>query len=201
MSSNSTIPSPTRKRMTGLSPCAARSVTLHRRQVRAAADVVHGLVVCLLRRTVSGKLLGRAVAVVGLVLGEETVSGSAIEIQPLHLSIGPVRAARRLAGNLGSLVPVEAEPMQPIEDVALVLHGGAGHVGVLEPQDEGPARVAGEEVVEQRRPGRADMQRPGGARRDPYPGRHRSSLRGRGTIRVHSRRLPRSPCPPCSPCP
>ena len=66
--------------------------------------------------------------------------------------------------------------MQPLEDVLLELERGAGLVGVLEPKHEGAAGLAREEVVEQRRPSRADVQRAGGAGRDAAPRGHRGGL-------------------------
>ena len=52
---------------------------------------------------------------------------------------------------------------------------GASLVGVLEAEHEGAARLAREEVVEERRPGRADVQRAGRAGRDAAARPHRSA--------------------------
>ena len=87
---------------------------------------------------------------------------------------GRVRAARRLAGDLRPLVPIEAQPVQAVEDVLLELGRVAGDVGVLEAEDERAADVAGVQVVVERRPGRADVQRPGRARGDPDADRRHS---------------------------
>ena len=75
-------------------------------EVRAAADVARRLLGRLLRLPVGVELLGRAVARIGHVGGEEAVGGLGVERQPLHLAVRRVRAARRLAGDLGPLVPV-----------------------------------------------------------------------------------------------
>ena len=136
------------------------------REVGAAADVVRRLMGGLLGRAVGGQLLGRAVAVVGLVLAEQPLGGLRVERQPLHLAIRPERTAGGQAGHLWPLVPLEAQPVQPVEDVALELDRRAGHVGVLEPQHERAAHVAREEEVEERRPRRPDVQRAGRAGRD-----------------------------------
>ncbi len=96
---------------------------------------------------------------VGLVLPEEPLGGFLVERQPLHLAIRPVRPARGQAGHLRSLVPLEAQPVEPVEDVALVLDGRARRVGVLQAQHEGAAHVAGEEEVVERGAGRPDVQR------------------------------------------
>ena len=63
----------------------------------------------------------------------------------------------------------------------------ACRVGVFETQHEGAAGVPREQVVEQRGPGGADVQRPGGAGRDPAAGRHRvrfSSSSSAATLRA-----------------
>ena len=169
------VPSPTRKRMTGRRPSASRARSIGGREVGAAADVVRRLVGGLLGRAVGGQLLGRAVAVVGLVLAEQPLGGLLVERQPLHLAIRPVRPAGRQAGHLRPLVPLEAQPVQPVEDVALVLDGRARRVRVLEAQHEGAAHVAGEEVVEERGARGADVQRPGRAGRDAAADGHGAS--------------------------
>ena len=94
-------------------------------------------------------------------------AAAAYERQPLHLAVRRVRPAGRLAGDLGALVPAQPEPVEPIEDVLLERDGAARLVGVLEPEDERAARVPGVQVVEQRRPRRPDVERPGRARGDP----------------------------------
>ena len=56
------------------------------------------------------------------------------------------------------LVPVELEPAQRVEDLLDVLGRRALAVGVLDPQDERPARAAREQPVVERRPRAADVQ-------------------------------------------
>ena len=144
--------------------------TLVRRQMRAPTDVAGRLLGRLLRLAVGVELLRRAVAGIGEVVGEQPLGGRRVARQPLHLAIGRMRAAGRLAGDLGPLVPLQAEPVQAVEDVLLELDRAAGDVGVLEPEDEGAADVPGVEEVEQSRPGGADVERPGRARGDPDAG-------------------------------
>ena len=72
---------------------------------------------------------------------------------------GPSAPRAGSTADLRALVPFEAEPVQTVEDVLLVLEAGTGLVGVLESQDEGAAGLAREQVVEQSRPGGADVQR------------------------------------------
>ena len=80
-------------------------------EVRAAADVARRQLGRLLRLPVGVELLGRAVAGVGLVRGQEALRGLGVERQALHLAIRRERAAGRLAGDLGTLVPA-ASPSQ-----------------------------------------------------------------------------------------
>ena len=115
---------------------------LLRRQVRAAADVVRWLVGGLLGGLVGGQLLVRAVAVVGLVLGQQPVGHLPVAIEALHLAVRPERSPGRQPGDLGPLVPLEAQPVQVVEDVLLELERRAGDVGVLEAQDERAAHCA-----------------------------------------------------------
>ncbi len=69
-----------------------------------------------------------------------------------------------IAGRGRPLVPVEPEPPHRLDDLVDVLLGGARAVGVLDPQDEDAAMVAGEGPVEERGPGAADVKVAGGAR-------------------------------------
>ena len=147
---------------------------LGRGEVGAPADVVRRQVGRFLGRPVGRQLLRRAVAVVGLVLGQQPLGGRGVERQALHLAVRPVRAAGGQAADLRPLVPVQAQPVQAVEDVLLIGDRAARGVGVLQAQHERPAMPLGEQVVVERRPGRADMERAGGARRDAAAdgGRH-----------------------------
>ena len=149
---------------------------LRGRQRRAPADVLRREPGRLLGGTVRGQLLGRAVARIGAVVGQESLRGGGVQRQALHLAVGRVRAAGRLAGDLRPLVPAQPQPVQPVEDVGLEGERAARLVRVLQAEDERPADVAGVQVVEERRPGGADVQRAGRARRDPD---------ARGRRRVH----------------
>ena len=100
-----------------------------------------------------GQLLRRADAAVG-VPGRE---------QPLHRR---VVALAPLALPQGALVPVDAEPAQPVEQGLLELARRALAVGVLDAQDHPAAVTAGEGPVEQRRARGAHVQEPRGARRE-----------------------------------
>ena len=178
---------------------------LLRRQRRAAADVLRRELRRLLGGAVGGQLLGRAVARVDEVLREEALGRGRVERQALHLAIRRVRAARFLAGDLRAFVPAQPEPVQALEDVGLEGERAARLVRVLQPQDERPADVAGEQIVEEGRPGGADVQRTGRARGDPDAdrrgrGHHALSVPPRlgpcGTGRDRPRRAARGPVRP-----
>ena len=140
------------------------------RQVRAATDVAGRQLGRLERLAIGGELLGRAVAGIRLVPLEEPRGGRRVAGQALHLAVGRVRTARFLAGHLGTLVPAQAQPVQAVEDVLLIGDRATDLVGVLEAQDERAADVPGMEEVEERRARRPDVERPGGAGRDPDAG-------------------------------
>src|SRR4029079_11483940 len=103
-------------------------------QVGASTHVVRGLMRGLLGRFGGGQRLWRAVAEVGLVLEQQLLSGRRVAIEPLHLAVRTVRAARRATGHLRTLIPVEAKPLQVVQDVALVFDGVARLIGVFEAQ-------------------------------------------------------------------
>ena len=69
----------------------------------------------------------------------------------------------RVDWNTGGWSGVQAEPIQALEDHPRRCLGAALAVGVLDAEQEFAAVVAGEQVVEQRGPGAADMQQAGRA--------------------------------------
>ena len=89
-----------------------------------------------------------------------------------------MRPAGAFTRDLRPLIPAQPEPVEAVEDVLLVGDRRASDVGVLEAEDERPARVPSVEVVEERRAGGPDVERAGGARRDPDAvGGHRVIVR------------------------
>jgi hypothetical protein len=58
----------------------------------------------------------------------------------------------------GGLVPIEAEPLQAIENDLGVFVGGTGFVGVFDPQQELAAFFAGEEPIEEGRARAPDVE-------------------------------------------
>src|SRR5262249_3029159 len=112
------------------------------------------------------ELLGRAPAAVGATAREERASVLGIERVPLALEERP-------------LVPVEAEPPEPLQ---VLVHRGLGRslaVGVLEPEHETTAVMAREEPVEEGRARAADVQVAGGTGREPRADLHAGRLTGR----------------------
>ena len=147
------------------------------RQARAAAVVAGRQLGRLLALALRLELLRRAVAGIGRVPVEKLLRGGRIEGQSLHLAVRRVRPAGALTGDLGTLVPAQAKPVQPVEDVLLVGDRRTSDVGVLEAEDERAAGVAGVEEVEQGRSGCPDVERAGRAGRDPDAvGRHPAIL-------------------------
>src|SRR6185437_4628307 len=105
-----------------------------------------------------------------------------------------------MAGEIRTLiddlfVPVEAEPVEPVEDRARGLIRAARLVRVLDAQEELAAVLAGVEPVEERGAGAADVEVTSGAGGESYPDRHsmRCGVRrreggGRNSIRCGVRR-------------
>src|SRR5205823_3007970 len=97
-----------------------------------------------------------------------------VEREPLHLPVGPPGTA-----HVRPLVPREPEPAQIAEDDRLVLGGAPLLIGVLDPEDEGPARLPRPEPVEERGPDAADVEvagRGGGEAEAGLPGGHAPRL-------------------------
>ena len=156
----------------GTARAAAPALGLPRRalvggQRRASADVSGRLLGRLLGLPVRLELLGRAVAGIRAVLGEQPRGGRRVALEALHLAIRRVRPDLLDPGHPRPLVPGDPQPVQAVEDVLLERLGAPGDVRVLEAQDERAAGMAGEQVVEQRRPRGADVEGAGRAGRDP----------------------------------
>jgi hypothetical protein len=94
--------------------------------------------------------------------GIAAVGGAGVEHGAGGLGVPFV--ARRLAHRLA--VPAEAEPSQAVEDRLRRLRRRAGAVGVLDPEQEAAAEVAGMQPVEERGPRTADVEKAGGRRRE-----------------------------------
>ena len=86
------------------------------------------------------ELVGRAVAGIGEVAGEQVGGGDGVSLEALHLAIRPERPAILAARRVRTLVPLDPEPVETLEDVLLEGDGAPGDVRVLEAEDE---RAAG----------------------------------------------------------
>ena len=131
---------------------------------------------------VAGRLA--AVAAVGAVLGlpgldvlgggRVAVGGAGVEqlLQRLGVALGPRGLRDR------PHVPVELEPLHRVEDLRDVLLGRALAVGVLDPQHQLAAAMAGRKPVVESGPGAADVQGAGRRRGEAEPDRSRLQARG-----------------------
>ena len=76
---------------------------------------------------------------------------------PLALAIRTVVSAL-----VGTFIPIEAEPVQAVEDDLVRLGGVAFFIGILDAEDELAAVFAGEEPVEKGGASATDMKKAGG---------------------------------------
>ena len=90
-------------------------------------------------------------------------SGVPICLRCLDVPLGPLALPYR------ALVPRDAEPLQLAEDLLLGAGDLAGHVRVVDPQDEDAAVLVGEGAVGDGRERPADVQRPCRARCEAHP--------------------------------
>src|SRR5699024_7798808 len=94
---------------------------------------------------------------VDLAGGLQLLQDLGIDIHALGLAVGFVRAA-----GLDPLVPVEAEPLQGVDDGLVGLLGVALSIRILDAEDQLAAGVAGISPVEQRGAHHADVRGAGG---------------------------------------
>ena len=114
----------------------------------------------------------RALLVEQLLRAEAGVNRPAV-LQALERGLVGVEALglevrARVAADLGTLVPVEVEPLHGVQDDLDVLFGRALGVGVLDAQDEGAAHRAGECPVIDCGARAADVQAPSGRGCEAY---------------------------------
>ena len=96
---------------------------------------------------------GSAEAVVGVAVGQEPVSRGAVPFEAFGLEIRGVRSS-----SFRSLVPVDPEPAEPVENAGHHVGGGPLDIRILNPQDEHPVVAAGKQPIEEGRAGTADVQ-------------------------------------------
>ena len=97
-------------------------------------------------------LLGGRVGLVGVAGLEQAGGHVTVDVHALALTVGAVRASLTDA-----LVPVEAQPLQGLDDLVEGFLGVAGGIRVFDTKDEGSSRVAGVGPVEQARTDHADV--------------------------------------------
>ena len=90
------------------------------------------------------KLLGRGIVVVRMAAGQQLLDRGPVTVQPLRLVIRSERPA-----HLRPLVPVDAQPVEAVEDRLQSLLDVPLLVGVVDPQDKLPTVLPGEEPIEQ----------------------------------------------------
>ena len=96
---------------------------------------------------------GGGVIVVRMAAGQQLLDGRPIAIQPLRLVIRSERPA-----HFRPLVPVDAQPAEAVEDRLQRLLDVPLLIGVVDPQDELPAVLPGEQPIEQRGANPANVQ-------------------------------------------
>ncbi len=114
-----------------------------------------------------GSFVGRAFRFGAIVLVDVTgldqsLGRPAVDFGSLRLIVGPVRAT-----DLRTLIPIDADPAEPVEDPLDGVLDVPLLVGVVDPQDElAAAVVSRQQPVEQGRPDPADVQEPRRAGRE-----------------------------------
>ena len=135
----------------GLASLGAEGGDLLLRQVAVKA-VVAELGVLTFGAVTLLDLLGGRVGLVGVAGLEQAGGHVTVDVHALALAVGAVRASLTDA-----LVPVEAQPLQGLDDLVEGLLGVAGGIRVFDAEDEGSSRVAGVGPVEQARTDHADV--------------------------------------------
>ena len=97
-------------------------------------------------------LLGGRVGLVGVAGLKQARGHVTVDVHALALAVGAVRSALT-----DTLVPVEAQPLQGLDDLIEGLLGVAGGIRVFDTEDEGSSRVAGVGPVKQARADHADV--------------------------------------------
>ena len=108
------------------------------------------------------EFLGGAEAGIGFAIAQQPLGMFGVDVKPFRLAIGTVvpNFVRRIARQARAFVPLEAEPVQVLDQLRFVLRFGTLDVGVLDAEQEGAAVAAGEEPVVEGCPSIAHVQQP-----------------------------------------
>jgi hypothetical protein len=141
-----------------------------------SGDLLFGEMAC--GAVVAGRLLGGDLGpahglelgfglegAIGGAVGEEFLDVFAVDFGALGLAIGAEGAT-----DIGAFVPMEADPLEGVEDHLLAGGDEAGAVGVLDAENELAAALLGEDVIEQADVGGADVGVAGGRGSDADAG-------------------------------
>ncbi len=109
------------------------------------------------------QLLLRAKAQVGFALFHQALGMLAVDRETVALAIGRVRAA-----DVGTFIPIDAEPFQIFQQLVFVARFTALKVSILDAQNHGAAGLTGEKPVIKCGAGVAHMQLSSGGRSEPY---------------------------------
>ena len=135
----------------------AAALALRRVERAALARVIGRLLMRHRMGALALQVLLRAETEIGLALSQQPFRMLAIEIEAIALTVGSVRPA-----DIGAFIPVESHPLQVFEQLSFEALFAALDVGVLDAQHHHSALLAGEEPVEERGAGVADVQVAGG---------------------------------------
>ena len=112
------------------------------------------------------QLFGGLEGLVGGAVVEQALDVLAVDFGALGLAVGAIGTA-----DVRALVPLQADPLERVEDHLLAGGDEAGAVGVLNAQHELAAALRGEEVVQQADVGGANVRVAGGRRGNANAGR------------------------------
>ncbi len=114
------------------------------------------------RGLLGGALGLGAIVAIDVAGGDQSLGRPPVVLGSLRLVIGAVRPA-----DLRPFVPVDADPAEAVEDSPDGVLDVPLLVGVVDPEDELAAVMAGQQPVEQGRPHPADVQETGRAGGEP----------------------------------
>src|SRR5262249_39977654 len=114
---------------------------------------------------------------IGLALTQQPFGVLAIDFQTVRLAVRRVGSA-----DVRPFVPVEAEPLDVVNQLIFKTRLAAFHIGVFHAKHHRAAVMTGKKPVEQRGAGVPDVQLPGWRGSEPYSNgrifRHRTMLTG-----------------------